>query len=227
MKAVWFGGILFLVTVQAAYGGSLVRVDFEADESNAAPQRFAVARTGSGANALWLVQDEADAPNGRKVLVQTSSDSTSYRFPLCVYEAFSGTDVDLSVRFKAISGSVDQAAGIVWRYRDPDNYYVVRANALEDNVVLYKVENGERSDLKPTDAGRILHYGKKVDVPAGSWNELRVKVRGQRFEVFLNGEHVFDVEDATFHEPGKVGLWTKADSVTAFDDLTIEAIRTR
>jgi hypothetical protein len=221
-------GLRVLAATVLPFGAAqAVSVDFESYEANAAPQGFTIARTGNGADAVWLVREEVGAPSGGKVLVQTSTDSTSYRFPLCVYDAFTGTDVDVGVRFKAISGSVDQAAGIVWRYRDPDNYYVVRANALEGNVVLYKVENGKRSDLKPTDAGWLFSYGKKADVPGGRWNELRVKARGARFEVILNGSHVFDIEDETFSGPGKVGLWTKADSVTAFDNLAIEAIGNR
>ena len=119
--------------------------------------------------------------------------------------------------------SLDQAAGLVWRYRDGDNYYVVRANALEGNVVLYKVEGGKRSDLKPTDAG-LFAYGVKAKVPRESWSELRVSARGSRFAVSLNGVHLFDVEDTTFPNAGKVGVWTKADSVTAFDDLNAVSV---
>ncbi len=130
--------------------------------------------------------------------------------------------MDLSVAFKPISGSVDQAAGLVWRYRNPQTYYVVRANALEDNVVLYKVEAGKRSDLKPT-GSRFMSYGKKAPVPGGAWSELRLQAQGNHFAVWLNGEHLFDVEDETFSEAGKVGLWTKADSVTAFDDFSIKS----
>ncbi len=111
-------------------------------------------------------------------------------------------------------------AGLVWRYQDANNYYVVRANALEDNVVLYKMEQGKRSDLKPKDAS-FFSYGKDAPVPAQRWNTLRVTVRGQHFSVWLDGEHLFDVEDETFSGAGRVGLWTKADSVTAFDSLTL------
>jgi hypothetical protein len=153
--------------------------------------------------------------------VQTSADKTNKRFPLCIYDALVTADGTFSVRFKPISGTVDQAGGLVWRYQNPANYYLVRANALEGNVVLYKVEDGERSDLKPIGSG-FLSYGKKATVEAEKWQTLSVSVRGSRFSVSLNGEHLFDVEDSTFQAPGKVGLWTKADGVTAFDDLAIE-----
>jgi hypothetical protein len=138
---------------------------------------------------------------------------------VAVVSDISTADVDLSVRFRPISGRVDQAAGLVWRYRDQDNYYIVRANALEDNVVLYKVENGKRTDLPVKGEGRT--YGKKAEVPAKQWSTLRVVANGRLFEVYFNGSKLYDVEDATFTQPGKVGIWTKADSVTQFDDLTI------
>ena len=198
-----------------------MHIDFESADTGKAPTGFTIALTGGGGPPEWIVREEADAPSGKKVLAQISADSTRYRFPVCVYDAFSAADVSASVRIKAISGTVDQAAGIVWRYQNPDNYYVVRANALENNVVLYKMESGKRTDLKPVDAGWFA-YGKDVSIPAGTWNELRVVVRGKRFSAFLNGAHLFDVKDETFSKPGKVGLWTKADSVTAFDDLVIE-----
>jgi hypothetical protein len=107
----------------------------------------------------------------------------------------------------------------VWRYRDQDNYYIVRANALEDNVVLYKVQGGKRTDLPVKGEGRT--YGKKAEVPDGEWSTLRVVANGRLFEVHFNGARLYEVEDTTFSEPGQVGLWTKADSVTQFDDLTV------
>jgi hypothetical protein len=131
----------------------------------------------------------------------------------------SAANVDLSVRFRPISGRVDQAAGLVWRYQNEDNYYLVRANALEDNVVVYKVEGGKRTDLPVKGEGRT--YGKKVDVPTGQWSTLRIVANGHLFEVYFNGLKLYEVDDATFAQPGRVGVWTKADSVTQFDDLTV------
>ena len=107
----------------------------------------------------------------------------------------------------------------MWRFQNEDNYYIVRANALENNVVLYKVEKGKRTDLPVKGEGRT--YGKKAQVPSGQWSTLRVVAAGPRFEVFFNGSKLYEVEDTTFTQPGKVGLWTKADSVTQFDDVTI------
>jgi hypothetical protein len=218
--------LLFLLRIalgaSTAYAAATLTLDFEAFELGGPPVGFSTALTGGGGPVSWVIQQDATAPSGGKVLVQTSADATSYRFPLCVYDNFTAQDVEVSVKFKPISGKVDQAAGLVWRYKDKDNYYIVRANALEDNVVLYKVENGKRTDLKPLDAG-LFAYGKKVKVPKAQWSELRVVAKGNRFAVSLNGEDLLAVEDETFTGAGKVGLWTKADSVTYFDELKIES----
>lgn len=195
-----------------------LQLDFEGDAAGKSPAGFSVSRTGRGAEGQWVVLEVKDAPSGTKVLVQASDDGTNYRFPVCVNDGFRAKDVDVSVKFKPITGRVDQAAGIVWRFLDVDNYYIVRANALENNVVLYKVEKGRRSDLRPKGAGREA-YGKDVEVPGGKWSTLRVVARGNTFEVHLNDRKLLEVEDETFEGAGKAGLWTKADSVTQFDDL--------
>ena len=127
-------------------------------------------------------------------------------------------------RFKPVSGERDQAAGIVWRYKDPDNYYIVRANALEDNVVLYKVEGGKRISLEPKGTPSKT-YGVKHKVPKQVWSTLKIDFDGPRFAVFLDATKVMEVEDNTFSSAGKAGLWTKADSVTYFDDFIIEKRR--
>ena len=115
------------------------------------------------------------------------------------------------------NGEEDRAAGLVWRVKDADNYYVVRANALEDNVVLYKTVNGQRSSLDIV--GRKGGYGINVPVPANRWHSLRVEFAGTHFKVLFNEQPLFEVEDATFVDAGMVGLWTKADSITAFSSF--------
>ena len=218
MKAVT-GVLLLCSAVVAAQTPPRRVIDFEADRATQAPSGFTFALTGSGRPGVWTIRtDEASAERGN-VLAQTDADSTSYRFPLAVWNDVSAADVDLSVRFRPVSGRVDQAAGLVWRYRDANNYYIVRANALEDNVVLYKVEGGKRTDLPLKGEGRT--YGKKIDVPGGQWSTLRVVANGALFEVYLNGSKLYEVEDSTFTNGGKVGVWTKADSITQFDDLTV------
>lgn len=211
-----------LLSFAGASPASQTVLDFDTAEVGKPPLEFLTALTGSGELPAWVVQEDPTAPSGNKVLAQTSVDGTSYRFPLCVYEKVTARDVQVSVQFKPVSGKVDQAAGIVWRYLDKDNYYIVRANALENNVVLYKVAGGKRTDLKPTGAG-LFAYGKNTPVPREQWSELRVVAKGKHLAVSLNGESLFTVDDETFTGAGKVGLWTKADSVTYFDDLTIES----
>jgi len=195
--------------------------NFDSDPAGQMPAKFHGALTGQGAKAAWEVKADSTAPSQPNVLAQTSADKTSYRFPLAIADEGSFRDLDFSVRFKPISGRVDQAAGLVWRLKDANNYYIVRANALENNVVLYKVQNGKRTDLPLKGEGRS--YGKKTDVPSGQWSELSVAATGNLFEVFVNGQKLYEVEDNTFPEAGKVGLWTKADSVTHFDDLRVTA----
>jgi hypothetical protein len=212
MRTIVLTWVLALAVVTAASR----TVDFNQDATDQPPKGFEFGHTaGVGQPGKWIVQAEGS----NKFLVQTDADSTRSRFAVAVLSDVSAADVDLSVRFKPVSGRVDQAAGLVWRYQDENNYYIVRANALEDNVVLYKVQNGKRTDLPLKGAGRT--YGKKSEVPAGQWSTLRVVANGPSFEVSLNGTKLYEVEDTTFRQAGKVGVWTKADSVTQFYDLTV------
>ena len=188
------------------------------------PADWTVAMTHAGAPPRWEIVRDESAPNSHKVLAQLSRDRTAGRFPLAIWNRASIQDGELSVAFKAVDGSVDQAAGIVWRYQDPNNYYIVRANALENNVVLYKVENGIRSSIAPKGLPS-RSYGVKHLIPNGRWNTLKVTFSGAKIAVFLNQERLFEAEDTTFQKSGKIGLWTKADSVTYFDDFTIAGQR--
>ena len=214
--------IVVAATVTGASVGAEQVVDFQSDAVGEAPKGFTIAQTGLGGPPRWEVREDATSASGDRVLIQTSDDRTQgHRFPLAIYDGLRFSDGALAVRFKTISGEIDQAAGLVFRYRDPDNYYIVRANALERNVVLYKVERGKRSDLKPVGGG-MFSYGRQVNVTKGRWQELRVEFSEKHFRVLLEGQPLFEVEDDTFTEAGRVGLWTKADSVTAFDGLRIE-----
>jgi hypothetical protein len=130
--------------------------------------------------------------------------------------------VDVAVRFKTISGEVDASGGLAFRYKDKDNFYVVRANSLEGNVVAYKTENGKRSNIGVKGKGDA--YGVTADVPHQKWNTLRVIVKGNVIEIILNDKKLFEVENDTFTEAGKIGLWTKADAVTQFDDLSATSL---
>lgn len=202
-----------------AAGSARQRFDFDQGALGTVPEGFSEVHSGDGAPGVWRVVAAEDAPSGSQVVAQTDSDRTNYRFPLLVLGSVIARDMELSVAGKPISGSKDQAIGLIWRYRDADNYYVVRANALEDNVVLYKMERGKRSDLDLR--GQRSTYGLDAEVPKGAWSRLGVRVEGNLFTVFLDGRELFQVEDQTFTGAGKVGLWTKADSVTWFDDLDV------
>jgi hypothetical protein len=205
-----------VVALTLVVSGATRKVDFSDDTVGQPPKGFEFGHTAkAGAPGKWVVQAEGT----NKYLAQIDPDNTRSRFPVAVVSDVMAADVDLSARFKPVSGRVDQAAGLVWRFQNEDNYYLVRANALENNVVLYKVETGTRTDLPVKGEGRT--YGKKAQVPSGQWSTLRVVAAGPRFEIFLNGSKLYEVEDTTFTQSGKVGLWTKADSVTQFDDLTI------
>jgi hypothetical protein len=214
MASVFVASVVVAMTL--VVHGATRTVDFSDDVVGQPPKGFEFGHTAkAGAPGKWVVQVDGTS----KYLAQVDPENTRSRFPVAVVSDLMTADVDLSVRFKPVSGRVDQAAGLVWRFQNEDNYYLVRANALENNVVLYKVEKGRRADLPVKGEGRT--YGKKAQVPSGQWSTLRVVATGARFEVFLNGSKLYDVEDRTFTQSGKVGLWTKADSVTQFDDLTI------
>ena len=212
---------VFGAALIGAGGEHAETISFDDQTIGAVPAGFTVALTGGGPAPQWQVQKAPDNEPGN-VLTQTGTDATNYRFPLLVYDKITATDLDLGVRFRTIGGAVDQAAGLVWRYRDANTYYIVRANALEGNVVLYKVENGRRSDLPLKGKGKT--YGAKAPVAKRVWNALEVKVRGDLFTVSLNGATLYEVEDKTFRESGRVGLWTKADSVTMFTDFRFSVI---
>jgi hypothetical protein len=185
-------------------------ISFESSQIGAAPEGWTATLTGSG-DPKWTVESNETAPSKSKVLKQSGRAT----FPLLLKNDSNIKDGFIEVKFKAVAGSQDRAAGIVWRARDANNYYVLRANALEDNVVLYKTVDGVRSALDIV--GRKGGYGVEERVPANTW--LRVDFKAARFSASFNGKQLFEVEDVTFTAAGKVGLWTKADSVTLFDEV--------
>lgn len=201
-------------TLRAEGGGAMTRIDFETTPVGALPAGFTAGLTGGGGPVDWRVLDDPTAPAGSKVLAQISADSTDERFPLAVLDQPRLANLDVAVKFKPIGGRVDRAAGLAVRLADAGNYYVVRANALEDNVRLYRVVRGRRVQFAGADA----------KVPSGKWQELRLRARDSRFEVLLDGKSLFSATDTTFAAAGRVALWTKADSVTSFDDLSIQPL---
>jgi hypothetical protein len=191
----------------------LVQVDIPAMQAGEEPSDFTFWRTGSGAPAEWLVVSDPTAAH-QVAIAQTSTDTTDYRFPMAIYKPVSARDVDVSVRFKPVAGKIDQAGGIVVRLTNPDDYYIVRANALEDNVRFYRVVNGRREQIEGVD----------TKVAKGQWHTLALRAEGTHFTVSFDGKELFSADDKTFAAEGKVALWTKADSVTYFDTLTIRPL---
>jgi hypothetical protein len=177
------------------------------------PKDFEYGLTGGGSAVSWEIVADSTAVGG-KALAQTSKDTTDYRFPLAIYTPTVLANVEVTVRFKTVAGSVDQAGGVVVRFADPNNYYVARANALEDNIRFYRVVNGRRQQLG----------GSNGKVKSGEWRTLTLRAEGEKFSVSSDGQQLFTVSDKTFPGAGKVGLWTKADSVTNFDQIEINAL---
>ena len=188
--------------------------DFQSDKVDEAPAGFSFGKTGKGRPGKWVVRIDSTAPAGDHVLAQVDTDDTDDRFPVAVADAPVLKDLRLEVRCKPVSGKVDQACGLVFRYRDENNYYLTRANALEDNVRLYHVVNGRRRQFA----------GWNGKVAGQTWHTLAVEVRGNRFQVQFDGNPVMDAQDDTFQGAGKVGVWTKADSVTHFDALSAKPL---
>lgn len=178
--------------------------NFDGDPVGSLPAGWTGGFTGTG-DARWSVEADGSAPSRPNVLMQSGSAT----FPWCVKKSVSIADGFVEVKFNPISGNQDQAAGVVWRWQDGDNYYVARANALEDNVSLYYTANGRRNTLKYVDA----------PVAANTWHLLRVEFIGASIKVVLDGKAYIEFDDRHIAAPGAVGVWTKADSVTAFDDF--------
>jgi hypothetical protein len=188
-------------------------VGFDNAKPGKLPSHWTGTLTGTGA-VLWSVAQDDSAPSKPNVLKQSGIGT----YPVCIKDDTSLKDGFVEVKFKPLSGKEDQAGGVIWRVKDKDNYYVCRANALEDNVVLYKTVAGKRSTLDIV--ARKGGYGVKGKVAPSQWHTLRVEFKGKHFKVSFDGKHLFDVEDRTFTDAGKVGVWTKADSMTLFDDFS-------
>ncbi len=181
--------------------------DFERDAAGAPPAGFTFAKYGGGPPGAWIVR----AGDAGRVLAQTDADPDASRFPMAIAEGPPIADLAVKVRARMLTGMEDEAAGLVWRWQDEKVYYLARANVLECNVRFYSVKEGRRFQLADHD----------VALTAGRWYELGIESAGDRHKVLLDGEVIIEATDSTIREPGRVGLWTKSDSVTEFDDLRI------
>jgi hypothetical protein len=212
-RRVWIGLLLLLPSIASAQqpAAGAKTLTFDNDPVGSQPAGFEFARTGQGAEGKWVVRADKDKADNH-LLVQESADPTDSRFPLAVVKEGSYRDVALSVRARPVSGEVDQGFGMVWRYRDANNYYITRCNADEDNCTIYHTVAGRRRPFQ----------NKAVRVAKNTWHTLKVEATGNHFVVWFDGMKVLDATDETFKDAGRVGLWTKADSVIQFDDFTIE-----
>jgi hypothetical protein len=196
-----------------AVAGYSKDIDFDSFELDKVPVGFVPILIGTGKEISWVVKTEPSALSGTKVLAQTSIDDLDFRFPIVLYDELIAKDVDVTVQFKTLSGKVSQAAGIIFRFQDEDHFYVVRANALENEVRLYKVVDGALQSLA----------GETVKVSSNEWHTLRVAIEDIHFQVFFDDQALFETNDPTVKGAGKIGLSTKSDSVTIFDNLHIES----
>lgn len=196
---------LIMITSLMTGGAFAETVNFDKDKPGAAPAGWTATTTGKG-EPKWTVVTDDSAPSKPQVLKQ----SGQAPYPICIKNDTALKDGFVQVKFKSFSGKEDRAGGLIWRCKDADNYYVARANALEDNVTIYHTVNGRRTEKKRMD----------VKVTSNEWHTLRVDFNGSHFTVTFDGKKALEWDDETFKDAGKVGVWTKADSVTVFDDFT-------
>jgi hypothetical protein len=195
---------VILVTTMLLMAAAAETVNFDSAPVDKPPAGWNATQTGTG-KARWAIVRDDTAPSKPNVLKQSGQAT----YPVCLKDDSSVKDGYVEVKFKAVSGREDQAAGLVWRARDANNYYVARANALEHNVTIYDTINGRRRERKRA----------TVKVAANQWHTLRVEFQGNHFTVVLNGQKALEWDDEILKDAGKVGVWTKADSVTLFDDF--------
>ena len=200
--------LLALLTMTATTATFADSDTFDDAKIGTPPADWSCGVTGRG-TPKWMIEADASAPSKPNVLKQSGRGT----FPWCVKQSVSIADGFVEVKFKPLEGREDQAGGVVWRWKDSDNYYVARANALENNVSLYYTENGNRNTIKYVDA----------PVAANQWHILRIDFAGKRIKIALDGKTYIDVADDHVTSEGAVGVWTKADSVTAFDDFSFGA----
>jgi hypothetical protein len=216
MRAILHAGVtllaaLTLASVSAAGDARVIRLASPEATVGAPADTCRPALTGQGGPVAWQVL----LVHNRAALAETSRVAVDNRFPICIVDDVKASDVELSVSFTPIAGKIDQAAGLIFRVKDARNYYVARANALENNVNLYHVTSGVRRQIAGVDAS----------VPNGKTQQLTARIEGNTIKVSLDGRSLIETVDRTIQGPGAVGLWTKADSFTAFYELTIAVIR--
>src|SRR5437764_13713412 len=197
--------LTMIVAIMATALAAAETVNFDDMKAGMLPPVWTATQTGSG-TAKWSVEKDASAPSKPNVLKQSGQAT----FPICVKDDSNLKNGFVEAKFKPVAGKEDQAGGVIWRLQDANNYYIARANALENNVTIYHTIKGKRTEKKRAN----------IKVASGQWHRLRVDFGGSHFTVTFDGRKAIEWEDDTFRDAGKVGVWTKADSVTGFDDFT-------
>jgi hypothetical protein len=186
---------------------------FGKDDIGKVPKGWKAEQTGKGQGSVWKVVADETAPSKSGYVLAQTAESPNPFFNICVAEDTKYKDVELYVSFKAIAGKNDQGGGFVWRYKDNNNYYICRMNPLEDNYRVYKVVAGKRTQLGGKEG---------IKVKTGQWHKLKVDVKGNKMEGYLDGEKMWEITDDTYKDAGKVGLWSKSDAQTHFDEFKTE-----
>jgi hypothetical protein len=206
--------IVFCAALLVAADDKVRSFHFSKDDVGKLPSGWKADKTGKGDGSVWKVVEDKTAPSKTGYALAQTAESPGAMFNLCIADMGDDTkykDVEVSVAFKAVAGKEDRGGGIVWRYQDNNNYYIARMNPLEDNFRVYKVENGKRTQFESAD----------VKVPSGEWHTIKIEMTGDRITCYLDGKKYLDAKDSTFTDAGKVGLWSKADAQTYFDDFKV------
>jgi hypothetical protein len=212
-------GFAWLVSFSLIASGGRV-ITFDSSQPGNTPPGWTFTMTNQGGAPRWEVRKDQTGRASHNVLAQVSNDPAGACSPLAILNNVTLRDGDVSVRIKPVAGREERTGGVVWRYRDENNYYLARANALRKNVEIYKVEKGRLVPIA-LNGPRRLEISVRHEIPSNAWSILKVSIRGDRFQVYFDHRLVLQAQDSTFAGPGKVGLWTKADSVTYFDDFRV------
>jgi hypothetical protein len=204
---------LLLGTALAVAEDKGKNLTFDKKDLGKVPTGWKAEKTGKGEGSVWKVVEDATAPSKNGYVLDQTAESPNGVFNICVADVPELKDVELMVAFRANKGKNDQGGGFVWRFQDANNYYICRMNPLEDNYRVYKVIAGKRVQLETKE---------QLTVKPHEWHKLKVKMEGDRIECFLDGEKMLDVKDDAIQKAGKVGLWTKADAQTSFDDFRVK-----
>jgi hypothetical protein len=201
-------------TPQLPLASGPVTAAFDNDPVDQAPSGFTVHTIGPGRPSQWLVKKVADAPSGGQVLMQCDDDDINNRFPCVLSTAGRYGDVHVEVKGKGIAGNRDRSFGVIARAIDEKNYYVARCNTVNENVRLYVLIDGKRTELAEWEGSAA----------PGVWHHLALDVKGDHLTVFFNGKKIIEKQDGTLPGAGRVGLWTKAEAVSQFDDFSATAL---